>query len=98
MPVTTSNFIDLAQSGFYNGLTFHRVIPKFMAQFGCPKRYTDICSPIYLYTHIWKEEEEESEPERHRDMAGGGEGGRTEGERERERETDVESATDWRAI
>ena len=27
MPITASNFIDLAQSGFYNGLHFHRVIP-----------------------------------------------------------------------
>ena len=36
MPVTVSNFIDLAQSGFYNGLHFHRVIPDFMVQFGCP--------------------------------------------------------------
>merc|ERR1712194_951298 len=31
-----SNFIDLAQSGFYNGIHFHRVIPGFMDQFGCP--------------------------------------------------------------
>eukprot|EP00621_Florenciella_sp_RCC1693_P012696 CAMPEP_0182532812 /NCGR_PEP_ID=MMETSP1323-20130603/12402_1 /TAXON_ID=236787 /ORGANISM="Florenciella parvula, Strain RCC1693" /LENGTH=184 /DNA_ID=CAMNT_0024742607 /DNA_START=69 /DNA_END=623 /DNA_ORIENTATION=- len=37
MPITASNFIDLANSGFYNGLTFHRVIPNFMLQFGCPK-------------------------------------------------------------
>merc|ERR1711939_451530 len=37
MPLTASNFIDLANSGFYNGLHFHRVIPDFMAQFGCPK-------------------------------------------------------------
>lgn len=37
MPVTASNFIDLAKSGYYDGLTFHRVIPNFMAQFGCPK-------------------------------------------------------------
>uniref|UniRef100_A0A7S1U1H3 Peptidyl-prolyl cis-trans isomerase n=1 Tax=Phaeomonas parva TaxID=124430 RepID=A0A7S1U1H3_9STRA len=36
MPITASNFIDLAQTGFYNGMTFHRVIPNFMAQFGCP--------------------------------------------------------------
>eukprot|EP00434_Breviolum_minutum_P021851 symbB.v1.2.019285.t1/scaffold1573.1/size110978/11 len=36
MPITASNFIDLAQSGFYNGLHFHRVIPDFMDQFGCP--------------------------------------------------------------
>lgn len=34
MPVTASNFIDLAESGFYNGLHFHRVIPDFMDQFG----------------------------------------------------------------
>merc|ERR1712217_950141 len=36
MPVTASNFIALAQEGYYNGIHFHRVIPKFMAQFGCP--------------------------------------------------------------
>jgi len=35
-PVTVSNFIDLATHGFYNGLHFHRVIPDFMLQFGCP--------------------------------------------------------------
>merc|ERR1712137_1466555 len=35
-PITASNFIDLANSGFYNGLHFHRVIPDFMDQFGCP--------------------------------------------------------------
>jgi len=36
MPLTASNFIDLAKTGYYDGLTFHRVIPNFMAQFGCP--------------------------------------------------------------
>ena len=36
VPRTASSFIDLAQSGFYNGLHFHRVIPGFMNQFGCP--------------------------------------------------------------
>ena len=36
MPITASNFIDLANSGFYNGLHFHRVIPDFMDQRGCP--------------------------------------------------------------
>ena len=36
LPITTSNFKDLATSGFYDGLTFHRVIPNFMCQFGCP--------------------------------------------------------------
>ena len=36
VPITASNFIDLSQSGFYNGIHFHRVIPGFMDQFGCP--------------------------------------------------------------
>ncbi len=36
-PITTKNFIDLAQSGFYNGLTFHRVEPGFVVQGGDPK-------------------------------------------------------------
>ncbi len=36
-PDTVNNFISLAQSGFYNGLTFHRVIPGFMIQGGCPQ-------------------------------------------------------------
>jgi len=36
MPKTAGNFIELAKSGFYDGLHFHRVIKGFMAQFGCP--------------------------------------------------------------
>ena len=36
MPITAKNFISLANSGFYNGLHFHRIIPNFMVQFGCP--------------------------------------------------------------
>lgn len=35
-PVTVGNFIKLAKEGFYDGLTFHRVIGNFMVQFGCP--------------------------------------------------------------
>lgn len=35
-PATVANFSRLANSDFYNGLTFHRVIPGFMAQGGCP--------------------------------------------------------------
>lgn len=36
-PITTKNFIDLANSGFYNGLKFHRVEPGFVVQGGDPK-------------------------------------------------------------
>ena len=36
MPITAKNFIDLANGGFYDGLHFHRIIPNFMVQFGCP--------------------------------------------------------------
>lgn len=36
-PETVANFEKLAKSGFYNGLTFHRVIPDFMIQGGCPE-------------------------------------------------------------
>jgi len=35
-PKTVANFINLAQRGFYDGLTFHRVIDDFMIQGGCP--------------------------------------------------------------
>lgn len=35
-PNHVKNFLDLARKGFYDGTTFHRVIPKFMIQGGCP--------------------------------------------------------------
>jgi peptidyl-prolyl cis-trans isomerase B (cyclophilin B) len=35
-PNTVDNFIKLSKQGFYNGLTFHRVIPDFVIQGGCP--------------------------------------------------------------
>lgn len=35
-PGTVENFVKLAKSGFYDGLTFHRVIPDFVIQGGCP--------------------------------------------------------------
>ena len=53
-PVTVANFVNLAQRGYYDGLSFHRVIPKFMIQGGCPKgdgtggpgyRFEDECTP-----------------------------------------------------
>lgn len=36
-PGTVENFVSLAKKGFYDGLTFHRVIPDFVVQGGCPK-------------------------------------------------------------
>ena len=36
-PKTAANFLTLLKKGFYDGLTFHRVIPGFMIQGGCPK-------------------------------------------------------------
>jgi peptidyl-prolyl cis-trans isomerase B (cyclophilin B) len=36
-PLTVANFVNLARRGFYDGLTFHRVIDEFMIQGGCPQ-------------------------------------------------------------
>ena len=53
-PVTVANFVNLANRGFYDGLSFHRVIPDFMVQGGCPSgtgtggpgyRFEDECRP-----------------------------------------------------
>ena len=36
-PLTVANFVNLVKHGFYDGLVFHRVIPDFMIQGGCPR-------------------------------------------------------------
>ncbi|MCB0762972.1 MAG: peptidylprolyl isomerase [Flavobacteriales bacterium] len=45
-PKTVANFVKLAKDGFYDGLTFHRVIPDFVIQGGCPKG-TGVGGPGY---------------------------------------------------
>lgn len=45
-PNTVANFIKLSEEGFYNGLTFHRVIPDFVIQGGCPQG-TGVGGPGY---------------------------------------------------
>jgi peptidyl-prolyl cis-trans isomerase B (cyclophilin B) len=53
-PATVANFVNLAKRGYYDGLTFHRVIPDFMIQGGCPQgtgtggpgyKFEDECTP-----------------------------------------------------
>ncbi|MCC5933155.1 MAG: peptidylprolyl isomerase [Balneolales bacterium] len=45
-PGTVANFVKLSEEGFYDGLTFHRVIPGFVVQGGCPKG-TGVGGPGY---------------------------------------------------
>ena len=40
-PKTVENFVALAEKGFYNGLNFHRVLPDFVLQGGCPNKRGD---------------------------------------------------------
>jgi cyclophilin family peptidyl-prolyl cis-trans isomerase len=47
-PETVQNFRDLAEKGFYDGLIFHRVIPDFMVQGGCPEG-TGMGGPGYTF-------------------------------------------------
>ncbi|MGH8161568.1 MAG: peptidylprolyl isomerase, partial [Gammaproteobacteria bacterium] len=47
-PLTVANFVNLAQRGFYDGLSFHRVIADFMIQGGCPQG-TGTGGPAYKF-------------------------------------------------
>jgi peptidyl-prolyl cis-trans isomerase A (cyclophilin A) len=62
VPITANNFIDLANSGFYNGLVFHRVIEGFVIQDGCPYG-TGYGGPGYTIP-------DEFHPDLHHDQAG----------------------------
>ncbi len=48
VPFTVANFVNLAQRGYFNGLKFHRVIPDFMVQGGCPLG-TGTGGPVYKF-------------------------------------------------
>ena len=61
-PVTTGNFINLAKRGYYDGLTFHRVLENFMIQGGCPSG-TGSGGPGYEF-------EDEFDPELKHDKPG----------------------------
>ena len=61
-PVTVANFVNLVKKGFYNGLNFHRVIPDFMVQGGCPKG-TGTGGPGYKF-------EDETRPDLRHDKPG----------------------------
>ena len=62
-PVTVANFINLAQRGYYDGLSFHRVIADFMVQGGCPQgtgtggpgyNFEDECDPALKHSEPGK--------------------------------------------
>jgi cyclophilin family peptidyl-prolyl cis-trans isomerase len=59
-PKTVDNFVKLSKDGFYDGITFHRVIPDFMIQGGCP-RGDGTGGPGYQF---------EDEPNEHRVVRG----------------------------
>jgi cyclophilin family peptidyl-prolyl cis-trans isomerase len=54
-PVTVQNFVDLSKSGFYNGLTFHRVEPGFVIQGGDPRGDGTGGSGTSIPLEIWAE-------------------------------------------
>jgi peptidyl-prolyl cis-trans isomerase B (cyclophilin B) len=61
-PVTVASFVNLINHGYYDGLTFHRVIPNFMIQGGCPQG-TGTGGPGYKF-------EDETSPEKPHDKPG----------------------------
>lgn len=60
-PVTCANFLNLATRGYYDGLKFHRVIPDFMVQGGCPKG-TGTGDPGYKFEDECKAHRTHSKP------------------------------------
>lgn len=61
-PITVANFVNLAQRGYYDGVTFHRVVPNFVVQAGCPLG-TGTGGPGYEF-------EDEFHPQRKHDAPG----------------------------
>jgi len=61
-PLTVANFLELSKAGYYDGLSFHRVIPNFMVQGGCPLG-TGTSGPGYKF-------EDEIDPELKHDGPG----------------------------
>lgn len=61
VPKTVANFVKLAGEGFYDGLKFHRVIPDFMIQTGCPKG-TGTGGPGYTFADEFHPELRHSGP------------------------------------
>ena len=62
-PVTVANFVNLSRRGYYDGLSFHRVIADFMIQGGCPQG-TGTGGPGYRFEDEFASELRHSEPGR----------------------------------
>ncbi len=60
-PVTVASFVNLVQRGYYDGLTFHRVLPNFMIQGGCPQG-TGTGGPGYTFEDECTPELQHNEP------------------------------------
>ncbi|MBO4547690.1 MAG: peptidylprolyl isomerase [Abditibacteriota bacterium] len=60
-PITTRNFIGLAKKGFYDGLTWHRVVDGFVIQGGCPKGDGTGGSGVHIPLEVCPELKHDSE-------------------------------------